>query len=49
MCRLAADRSLAARMGREGQGRSAEQFRHEHATKQLRALYERVLAGPRAR
>jgi glycosyltransferase involved in cell wall biosynthesis len=41
--RLAADASLRARMGEEGQRRFTEVFRHERMTASLRALYERLL------
>jgi glycosyltransferase involved in cell wall biosynthesis len=44
--RLSGDASLRARLGAEGRSRFTEQFRHEHMTAQLRALYERVLAVP---
>ncbi len=46
--RLAGDASLRHAMGREGRRRFAEQFRHETMTRQLRSLYERLLAAPGA-
>lgn len=46
---LAADPALRARLGSEGRQRFTEQFRHEHMSRQLRDLYERVLAAKRAR
>ena len=42
---LAADPTLRESMGRAGRSRFADQFRHETMTRQLRSLYERVLAG----
>jgi glycosyltransferase involved in cell wall biosynthesis len=49
LVRLAADPALRARLGAEGRRRFTEQFRHEHMSRQLRDLYERVLAMKRAR
>jgi glycosyltransferase involved in cell wall biosynthesis len=46
---LANDPGLRQRLGQEGRGRFTETFRHEHMTAQLRALYERILAGKRRR
>ena len=43
--RLAADPSVRLAMGQEGRRRFADRFRHETMTDQLRALYERLLAG----
>jgi len=43
--RLARDRSLRQRLGNTGRERFTERFRHEHMSRQLRALYERVLAA----
>jgi glycosyltransferase involved in cell wall biosynthesis len=43
--RLAADAGLRAAMGAEGRRRFADQFRHETMTRQLRSLYQRLLAG----
>jgi len=40
---LAADPALRDRLGAEGQRRFVEVFRHEAMTRQLRALYERLL------
>jgi glycosyltransferase involved in cell wall biosynthesis len=42
---LAADPALRRRLGAEGRRRFTETFRHERMTTQLRALYERLLAG----
>jgi glycosyltransferase involved in cell wall biosynthesis len=42
--RLARDPALRAAMGAEGRRLFAEQFRHETMTRQLRSLYERLLA-----
>ena len=36
-------RHLRERLGAEGRRRFTDQFRHEHMTRQLRALYERIL------
>ncbi len=41
---LADDPALRDAMGREGRRRFADQFRHETMTRQLRSLYERLLA-----
>ncbi len=43
--RLADDAELRRRLGAEGRRRLTEVFRHETMTRQLRALYERLLAG----
>jgi glycosyltransferase involved in cell wall biosynthesis len=43
LIRLAGDAVLRQRMGRCGRQRFTEQFRHEYMTRQLRALYERLL------
>ena len=45
--RLAGDPALRARMGQAGRERFADQFRHETMVRQLRSLYERLLAGGR--
>lgn len=45
---LAADPALRARLGSRGRACFTEQFRHEQMTRQLRALYERLLARERA-
>jgi len=45
LTRLAADPALCERLGREGQGRFTEVFRHERMTSSLRALYQRLLEG----
>ncbi|MGD9724055.1 MAG: glycosyltransferase family 4 protein [Pirellulales bacterium] len=47
ICRLAADPQLRARLGSTGRERFTEQFRHEHMSRQIRALYERLLAHKR--
>ncbi len=47
--RLADNPSLREAMGQEGRRRFAEQFRHETMTRDLRSLYERLLAMPRSR
>ena len=47
--RLAGDPALRERLGATGRQRFTDVFRHEHMSRQLRLLYERVLAGPRAR
>jgi glycosyltransferase involved in cell wall biosynthesis len=44
ICRLAGDAELRERFGATGRQRFTDQFRHEHATAMLRALYERLLA-----
>jgi len=41
--RLVGDPALRARLGQEGRGRFTERFRHETMTRQLRALYARLL------
>lgn len=43
LIRLADDAVLRQRLGQCGCQRFTEQFRHEHMTRQLRALYERLL------
>ena len=43
---LAADPALRDRLGQEGRRRFTEVFRHEHMTKQLRKLYQKVLDNP---
>jgi len=42
--KLADDPSLRESMGRDGRARFADRFRHETMTRQLRSLYERLLA-----
>tara|TARA_R110002049_G_scaffold2750_8_gene22329 strand:+ start:297620 stop:298750 length:1131 start_codon:yes stop_codon:yes gene_type:complete len=42
--RLAADKSLRDRLGREGRSRFTDQFRHETMTKQIRAVYQQLLS-----
>ena len=44
---LASDENQRIKMGREGQRRFTDQFRHQTMTTQIRQLYERVLAGGR--
>ena len=44
ICELAKDPALRTRLGREGQRRLTEPFRHQHMTRQIRGLYGRVLA-----
>lgn len=41
---LAGDEELRLRLGAEGRRRFTDQFRHEEMTRQLRELYERLLA-----
>lgn len=41
--RLAADRELRARLGREGRRRCRTMFRHQEMTRQLREIYQRVM------
>ena len=43
--KLAADPELRRKLGSEGRRRFADQFRHETMTRELRSLYERLLAG----
>lgn len=45
LIQLAADPALRRRLGAEGRRRFTDTFRHERMTSQLRALYERLLAG----
>jgi len=45
LIKLAADSALRQKLGQAGRERFTEQFRHENMTRQVRALYERVLAG----
>ncbi len=47
LSQLAADAALRARLGAEGRRRFTDRFRHETMTAQIRALYERLLAGHR--
>lgn len=42
---LAGDEALRRRLGEGGRRRFTEQFRHEAMTRQLREIYQRVLAG----
>ena len=46
---LAGDNELRARLGREGQCRFTEQFRHETMTRQIRRLYAEVLEADDSR
>jgi len=41
---LVGDAEMRAELGREGQRRFTEQFRHQTMTRQIRRLYEQVLA-----
>ena len=45
LVQLAADGTLRDRLGAEGRRRFADVFGHQHMTAQLRALYEKLLAG----
>jgi glycosyltransferase involved in cell wall biosynthesis len=45
LCDLAADAKLRRRLGGQGRARFTDQFRHETMTRQLRAIYERLLGG----
>jgi len=47
LVRLADDRDLRIRLGMTGRQRFTEQFRHQHMTSQLRAIYQRILAAKR--
>jgi glycosyltransferase involved in cell wall biosynthesis len=46
---LVGDAELRQRLGREGQQRFTEQFRHQTMTRQIRSVYEQVLADQHAR
>lgn len=46
---LARDPALRTRLGEEGRRRFTDQFRHETMARQIRALYERVLATKKSR
>jgi glycosyltransferase involved in cell wall biosynthesis len=41
---LVGDSEMRLRMGREGQSRFTDQFRHQTMTRQIRQVYEQVLA-----
>ena len=43
MIRLAKDQTLREQLGRNGQHRFTEQFRHENMTKRIREVYQKVL------
>ena len=43
MVQLASDAELRSRLGRKGQSRFTEQFRHQHMTAEIRRVYEEVL------
>lgn len=43
MLQLAADADLRRRLGEQGAQRFTEQFRHQHMTRRIRALYEKLL------
>lgn len=45
LIQLVRDEDLRRRLGRCGRQRFTEMFRHEHMTRQLRGLYQRLLAG----
>ncbi|MGB7325550.1 MAG: glycosyltransferase family 4 protein [Rubripirellula sp.] len=45
LVQLAGDEPMRLRMGREGQSRFTDQFRHQTMTKEIRHLYSTVLAG----
>lgn len=45
LSQLAADANKRDRLGREGQRRFTDQFRHQTMTRLIRQLYERVLSG----
>jgi glycosyltransferase involved in cell wall biosynthesis len=45
---LARDPALRTRLGQEGIRRFTDQFRHETMTRQIRALYERVIAAKKS-
>jgi len=47
MNELIADPALRARLGQEGRRRFTDQFRHEKMTREIRALYERLLNAQR--
>ena len=44
LIQLALDEDLRHRLGRQGRARFTEQFRHENMTRQLRDLYQKLLA-----
>jgi glycosyltransferase involved in cell wall biosynthesis len=48
LIRLAGDPELRGQLGRTGQSRFTDTFRHEFMTRRIRELYERVLSGQRA-
>ena len=43
--RLVGDAELRTELGREGQRRFTEQFRHQTMTRRIRQLYQQVLGG----
>jgi glycosyltransferase involved in cell wall biosynthesis len=45
MIRLASDAELRVRLGKEGQRRFTEQFRHQYMTREIRRVYEALLAS----
>lgn len=47
--KLACDSTTRQKMGREGQLRFTEQFRHQNMTKQIRELYQKILNGKNPR
>jgi len=47
LIQLAADAPLRERLGQGGRARFKDPFRHDHMTRRIRALYERVRAEPK--
>jgi glycosyltransferase involved in cell wall biosynthesis len=45
LSQLAGDATRRVQMGREGQRRFTDRFRHQTMTRQIRRLYEEVLTG----
>jgi glycosyltransferase involved in cell wall biosynthesis len=45
LCELVGDRELRERLGRTGQERFVDQFRHETMTRRIREVYAALLAG----
>jgi glycosyltransferase involved in cell wall biosynthesis len=45
LARIASDGAMRTKLGREGQSRFTDQFRHQTMTRQIRKVYENVLAG----
>jgi glycosyltransferase involved in cell wall biosynthesis len=44
LTQLALDADLRRQLGRQGRDRFTEQFRHENMTRELRDLYQKLLA-----